>query len=455
MNDVVKNVDTNHELKDSGIEWIGKIPKEWKVNKIKHCCYLKGRIGWQGLKSDEFIDEGPFLVTGTDFKNGVVNWKTCRHISFERYEEAFQIQLKNDDMLVTKDGTIGKVAIVKDLPAEASLNSGVFLVRNIKNMYYTKYLYYIMLSDIFWKYFKLTQNGSSTIVHLYQEIYKEFSFPFPDKQIQQAIANYLDNQVEKIDQLISEQNKAIENWKTYKQTLITEKVTKGLNPNVEMKNSGIELIGNIPNNWECRRLKAILSNKKNSMRVGPFGSQLKGSDFVDIGIPVYNQKVVLSNNFESFDSFISDTKFKELEAFVVEAGDVLVTTRGSIGKIAIVPQKFIAGVIHPCIIKFTLNKEMYLNSFLKYLFNNTMIASEQLNRVSNSTIIDVIYSGSLKNIYLPVPPISEQQQIVDFLDEKCLKIEQIIEQKQALVKQLEEYKQSLIYECVTGKRCVL
>lgn len=113
MSNSVKNLETTYEMKDSGIEWIGEIPKEWKVNKIKHCCYLKGRIGWQGLKSDEFIDEGPFLVTGTDFKNGVVNWETCRHISIERYEEAFQIQLKNDDMLVTKDGTIGKIAIVK------------------------------------------------------------------------------------------------------------------------------------------------------------------------------------------------------------------------------------------------------------------------------------------------------------------------------------------------------
>lgn len=226
MSNSVKNLETTYEMKDSGIEWIGEIPKEWKVNKIKHCCYLKGRIGWQGLKSDEFIDEGPFLVTGTDFKNGVVNWETCRHISIERYEEAFQIQLKNDDMLVTKDGTIGKVAIVKDLVTKASLNSGVFLVRNIKNIYDTKYLYYVMLSEVFWKYFKLTQNGSSTIVHLYQEIYKEFSFPFPKKHIQQAIANYLDEKVGKVDKLIAEQKTSIEKWKSYKQSLITETVTK-------------------------------------------------------------------------------------------------------------------------------------------------------------------------------------------------------------------------------------
>ena len=222
---VTKGLNPEVEMKDSGIEWIGEIPKEWEINKIKHCCYLKGRIGWQGLKSDEFIDDGPFLVTGTDFKNGVVNWETCRHISMERYEEAFQIQLKNDDMLVTKDGTIGKVALVKGLETKASLNSGVFLVRNIKNSYATKYLYYVMLSEVFWKYFKLTQNGSSTIVHLYQEIYKEFSFPFPEKHIQQAIADYLDEKCSKIDETIEQKELLIKQLEEYKQSLIYECVT--------------------------------------------------------------------------------------------------------------------------------------------------------------------------------------------------------------------------------------
>lgn len=124
-----------------------------------------------------------------------------------------------------------------------------------------------MLSEVFWKYFKLTQNGSSTIVHLYQEIYKEFSFPFPKKHIQQAIANYLDEKVGKVDKLIAEQKTSIEKWKSYKQSLITETVTKGLNPNVEIKDSGIEWVGKIPKEWQLHPLRKIttLRNEKKMM----------------------------------------------------------------------------------------------------------------------------------------------------------------------------------------------
>lgn len=104
------------QYKDSGVEWIGEVPKHWGVKKIKHCCYVKGRVGWKGLKSSEFLLDGfSYLVTGTDFKNGMINWAECHHIDKERYEEDPYIQLQNDDLLITKDGTIGKLAIIKSL----------------------------------------------------------------------------------------------------------------------------------------------------------------------------------------------------------------------------------------------------------------------------------------------------------------------------------------------------
>src|SRR5699024_1868802 len=141
---VTKGLDPNVKMKDSGIEWIGEVPEHWNTTKIKYTTYVKGRIGWQGLRSDEFTDVGPHLVTGTDFQDGFINWSTCHRISEERYEEAPEIQLKNNDLLVTKDGTIGKVAIVKDKPEKAILNSGVFVTRPYKETYLTEYLYWIL-----------------------------------------------------------------------------------------------------------------------------------------------------------------------------------------------------------------------------------------------------------------------------------------------------------------------
>lgn len=221
---VTKGLDPNVKMKDSGVEWIGEIPEQWEVTKIKYTTYVKGRIGWQGLKSDEFIDEGPFLVTGTDFTQGFVNWDTCYHISEERYNEAPPIQLQENDLLITKDGTIGKLAIVKDMPYKAILNSGVFVTRPIHNKYLSKYMYWLLSSTIFEKYIKFMETGS-TIKHLYQETFVNFSYPIPSIIEQTEILNYLDIKIGEIDSIKSNILKQIEKLKEYRQSLIYEAVT--------------------------------------------------------------------------------------------------------------------------------------------------------------------------------------------------------------------------------------
>jgi len=189
-------------------------------------CNLNGRIGWQGLTSAEYKEEGPYLITGTDFKNGRIDWNTCVHITEERYEEAKQIQIRNGDLLITKDGTIGKVAIVSSLDGKASLNSGVLLIRPIKrDLYIIKFMYYVLLSQVFWMWFESTKTGNSTIIHLYQEKFKEFSYALPLLEEQKQIADYLDKKCSSIDKLISNKEKLIEKLTEYKKSLIYECVT--------------------------------------------------------------------------------------------------------------------------------------------------------------------------------------------------------------------------------------
>lgn len=221
---VTKGLNPNVKMKDSGVEWIGEIPEHWEVTKIKYTTYVKGRIGWQGLKSDEFIDEGPFLVTGTDFLQGYVNWDTCYHISEKRYNEAPPIQLQENDLLITKDGTIGKLAIVKEMPYKAILNSGVFVTRPFHNKYLSKYMYWLLSSAIFDKYIKFMETGS-TIKHLYQETFVNFSYPIPSTVEQTEILNYLDIKIGEIDSIKSNLVKQIEKLKEYRQALIYEAVT--------------------------------------------------------------------------------------------------------------------------------------------------------------------------------------------------------------------------------------
>ena len=215
----------NMEFKDSGIPWIGQIPKHWKISKIKYECFLKGRIGWQGLTTAEYIEEGAYLVTGVDFLNGNIDWQNCVRVSEWRFNQAPEIQIKNNDLLITKDGTVGKIALTKDTPKQATLNSGVMLIRPKNKNYYEKFLFYILSSDQFWLWFSYINSGNTTIIHLYQNSFDNFSFTIPPLNEQKEIAEFLDKKCEKIDRLNENYTKQITALKEYKKSLIYECVT--------------------------------------------------------------------------------------------------------------------------------------------------------------------------------------------------------------------------------------
>ena len=221
---VTKGLNKNVPMKSSGIDWIGDIPQSWKLKRIKYLSTLKGRIGWQGLTADEYVDEGPFLITGTDFIDGTINWDTCVHITKERWAEAPEIHIKNGDLLITKDGTVGKVAIVSNLEGKASLNSGVLLIRTFEG-FDKRFLYWVLLSDEFWVWFKLKNAGNSTIIHLYQNDFAEFCYTFPNVIEQKAIADFLDKQCGKIDSILKDKQEQLEKIKQHKKSLIYEYVT--------------------------------------------------------------------------------------------------------------------------------------------------------------------------------------------------------------------------------------
>lgn len=209
---------------DSNHEWIGQINSTAKLIRLKNYSYLKGRIGWQGLTADEFIDEGPYCVTGTDFINGKINWQTCYHISEKRYKMDYNIHLKVGDLLVTKDGTIGKLAKVNFLPDRACLNSHLLIIRPLTNEYTNEYLFYVMSSDIFKEYAKILANGS-TMDSLSQEKIGNFIFPSYELKKQKEIVDYLDKKCEQIDKIIDEKKKQVEKIEEYKKSVIYEYVT--------------------------------------------------------------------------------------------------------------------------------------------------------------------------------------------------------------------------------------
>lgn len=222
---VTKGLNPNVPMRDSGIDWIGEIPKEWGIYRIKYNTFLKGRIGWQGLNSRDFIDDGYCLITGTDFDNrGGIHWETCYRISKERFEEDELLHVKEGDLLMTKDGTVGKMAIIDHLPEEASLNSHLLIIRQTTNIMSNKFLYWAMLSDVFKGFCNIYQSGS-IMNSISQSTLGFFSCPCPNDFDQQKIAKYLDKVCTEIDELIAIKQKKIEELKDYKKSMIYEYVT--------------------------------------------------------------------------------------------------------------------------------------------------------------------------------------------------------------------------------------
>lgn len=205
---------------------LGMIPSDWENVNISKTCTIKARIGWQGLKSTEYLNSGDYiLVTGTDFKNGFIDWSTCSYVSEWRFKQDKNIQIKKGDVLVTKDGTIGKVAFLNEIPMEGTLNSGVFVVRSkdLKKID-SVYLSLVFKSSWFDNFLDEITSGS-TIVHLYQKDFIKFNFPIPSSiEEQTAIANVLSD----MDAEISAFETKLAKYRTLKtgmmQQLLTGKI---------------------------------------------------------------------------------------------------------------------------------------------------------------------------------------------------------------------------------------
>ena len=271
---------------------------------------------------------------------------------------------------------------------------------------------------------------------------KKYFLPLPPLSEQQKIADYLDKRCEKIDTAIDNQKQIIEKLKEYKQSLITETVTKGLNPNVKLKDSGIEWIGSIPEHWKVRKLKTLGKVK--------IGLTYKPEDISDTGILVLrssniqNGKVVYGKD----DVYVK----KDINAdLILQKSDILICTRNGsanlVGKNALITETF-EGKTYGAFMSVFRGE---YNNYIYYVLQSN-IFSYYLATFFSSTV-NQLTSGNLNNISITFPvDKNEMLNIVNYLDKKCNQIDEAIKQKEETISKLEEYKKSLIFECVTGKK---
>lgn len=437
-------------MKQTGIQWIGEIPSTWDLIRTKHFSYMKGRIGWQGLTADEFIEEGPYLVTGTDFENGRVCWERSYHISEKRYDEAPQIQLTVGDLLVTKDGSIGKLAYIDQLPGKASLNSHLLVMRPLKNKYINRFLYWMLSSSVFIEYYTTASNGS-TMDSLSQEKMGDFVFPTPPIDEQEAIADYLDEHCGKLNCIIADLKKQIETLNGYKKSLITESVTEGLDKTVPMRDSGIEWIGNMPEHWETNRILYLLEQP---ITDGPHTTP----EMQDTGIPFVSAEAVSCGNgridFDHIWGYISEEFYKECcKKYIPRRDDIYMIKSGATtGRVAIVDTDEIFTIWSPLAV-FRCNKELVLPKFMFYSLQADFFQMQvQLGWTYGTQ--QNIGMRTLEHLKICVPPIEEQIEISTYLDEKIKQIDELSENKQKQLNAMNKHKASLIFEYVTGKKRV-
>ena len=296
------------------------------------------------------------------------------------------------------------------------------------------------------------------MVHIYSKQLKEIKLSLPNIKEQQQIVSFLDDKTQKIDSLIQQKEKKIELLKEKRTSLINHVVTKGLDSNVEMKDSGVEWVGEIPSHWEYIPTKYFTINDK-GVQTGPFGTQLNTKDYVESGVKVMNQKTLIDEDYDIGEEFISYEKYENLKVFEVLEGDIIMGTRGSFGtgkrttfgKVSIVPSGLGDCVLHPCLIRIRLRENLMMKRYYYIYVNDSSCFLDDVKDTSNSTTIEVIYGVTLKDIKVPVPPINEQQQIVEYLNKNIEEIDTLIQLEQKKIETLKEYRQSLISEVVTGK----
>ncbi|MBO6204575.1 MAG: restriction endonuclease subunit S [Selenomonas sp.] len=443
------------DMKDSGIKWIGEIPAEWELNKIKYIAVLKGRIGWQGLTSEEYTDDGAYLITGTDFENGSINWDSCVHVPMKRWEEARDIQIENGDLLITKDGTIGKVAIVSGCDAPTSLNSGVLRI-SLVDGYDRRFLFWVLQSEVFWSWFTDKNAGNSTIQHLYQGDFAEFKYAIPPLAEQQAIANFLDAKCAKLDSIIADLERQIEVLQEYKDSVITTAMTKGLDDSVAMHDSGLEWIGEIPDGWKLSRIKYLIdANHPYPIGDGDHGL-VSVDDYLTEGIPYIRVLNLTWGNGLKMDNmvYISEDMNYKIRNSTLRPNDLLIAKTGAtIGKTAIVPHDMLVSNTTSHVGKITLPDNHCPNFFFHML--NSSIIQKQIGDISamQSTRPELGIEG-LKNLVVIVPPFDEQKKIAAYLDIMCEKSNNVLNEKYYQLDKINNYKSSLIYEYVTGKKRV-
>lgn len=423
------------KMKNSGIDWIGQIPSDWDTKK---CKYITTFINGFPFESERLKSEYLYpVIRISDIQDGSISLDDCLGVD-SNYGLASYL-IKNGDILLAMSGaTVGKVGIVKG-DVLAYINQRVGIIRTGC----PSFLFYCLSTKNFVEYVMLMSAGTAQ-PNISTKGFGEYPVPFPPIAEQQKIANFLDEKCGEIDSIRSDVQHEIEILNDYKKSIITEAVTKGLNPKAKLKDSGIEWVGKIPAHWECKPIgiffreisrKNIDGAVTNSLKF-TYGSIVPKPDF-DADNDEYVAKTILNYNVVDFGTIMINGLNLNYD---------LISQR-----VALVQSK---GIITSAYLAIKAKSEIEMNPYYAmyaFKFYDYCMAFHNMGEGVRKTL----GFEELKHVYFMLPPVQEQNAIVSYLDEKCSEIDATIADKQKQLETLDEYKKSLIFEYVTGKKEVL
>lgn len=413
-------------MKDSGIEWIGKIPTEWKIE----------RVGSLFMCRNEKVSDRDFAPLSVS-KQGVV--PQIETVAKSDNSDNRKLVLK-DDFVINSRSDRKQSCGLSFLDGSVSLINIVLSIRN-KQQLTTSFLPYVMknygFAEEFYKW------GHGIVADLWTTRWQELKsifIPLPPLPEQQRIADYLDKQCSIMDKLAEILQQQIEKLKEYKQSVITEAVTKGLDPNVAMKDSGIEWIGQIPQEWKVVLLSSIFNEHKQ-----------KNTDLLCSNLLSLSYGKIIKKNISTADGLLP-VSFEGYN--IVNKNDIVLrltdlqNDQRSL-RTGLVTEKI--GIITSAYVTLRLYASNIASAKYMHYFLYAFDISKGFYAMGDGVRQSLNYDGC-KKIQLLFPPLPEQQRIANYLDKKCEEIDKLIKIKQEKIDKLSEYKKSLIYECVTGKR---
>lgn len=374
------------------------------------CFSLRARIGWQGLRSDEFKTEGPYLVTGVDFHNGRVDWDDCYHVTEERYAQDKGIQLHEHDLLITKDGTIGKTAVVVDCPEKATLNSGVFVVRAINNEVVPEFLHYILHSHWFDLFVRNVLTGS-TIKHLNQEKFYKFSFEAPNVPTQKKIVEVL----ESIDAVIDKTREFITKYTNIKSGMLHDLFETHLEG---QKTRPLGEISNIQRGGSPRPIQDFITDSED------------GINWIKIGDTSLTSKYIMSAKEKIIPAGVRHSR-------KVKPGDFVLSNSMSFGRPYIVG---IDGCVHDGWLVISDYEDSLDVNYLYYILCSHQV-QKQLEALAAGSTVQNLKSDTVKKVVIPVPDdIDEQKRLAEMISS----VDEKLDNERTYLAKLEDTKRGLI-----------